>query len=1009
MVVQRTPPPVRRSPRKEASASEASFTSFSSQTSQPRKIGKLANSTPSAASRAEPATPVQHAAASEFPSLDQIAAVSKEQRSASRSNNRAVFTASFPATSSNTVPSSLPRPTAQVHRIHLDSDSDDNQRPRAARSSLTNGAIQRVRQQAGDETPLGVSQARAARQAATVAAASSSKANSSLLADDSGDRTAQLVPGRRDPALNPIHADIDVENPQMPSLTQPTASTSASHTSQHITPNTAAPATDSAADASTASQASIFGTANRRNGRDQPIGAAAAAAGTAYDFSKYLDGELDPFNRASRANPRRESRPLPVQQTPLDDDDDDAETSGDTTARGGLAVACHTAPQTAPVESTPLVSRVKALAGATPRMSPHASPSVSSRKLAHLSSLSNGHTTPTTGNAAPSAPADVSTTSLTNRYDPSARADRLQNMELGELRKKHTALARQLAMAQDALASAKEESEGWASECTGLQEQLTLLKGTHQAALAREGRARAELQLRLSQYKIEADDRAWKLVSQRRQTSLVDVALQHAKNEATYHEGRYHATESELEAQKDELRIRLMVERKRADLLALHVKAALRDGARLKKRLSAKSAALLELQSENEKLAEQLEDERHSRRTAATAATDQQETMAVRQQLEEAQAEIETLNERDAMMAETRKTWKAERKQLLAQIEQLSATLAALKPAQPVEATRPVKASTKPHPSEMLPPSSPVYAKKKRPMQGASELGPPSEDEVERRVISTAATARKANALVPFAQISTKTASAKRTAKRVKSASASSKTKVSKNWRDQVAITDSSEEDSDDDRRRRNRKHGGAGWDSEVECEAGRKTELTKSKGVSSVTTKRGLTKACSVARIKTSKSKVTMPIEYDDQTADPSATPIIRISNKRTVPDDELDDQGVLDSSVLGSKFGLDRTNFALPAKTVKAQVKNAKVALPTTADTQVQKKKKRKLLASISGAIQWGGTAPDAGADTAGLAPNFDIPLELSPIKPGGGARNGAAVGLLAGFGLPSRNPFA
>ncbi len=194
MVVQRSPPPVRRSPRKETPASEASFSSFASNTSQARKIGKLPSSGPSTASRVEPATPVQPTAVSEFPSLDQMAAVSKEQRSASRPDNRAAFAASFPATSSNHVPSSLPRPAAQVHRIQIDSDSDDNQRPRAARSSLTNGAIQRVRQQAGDETPLGVSQARAARQAVSSASATS-KANSSLLADESGDSTAQLVRG----------------------------------------------------------------------------------------------------------------------------------------------------------------------------------------------------------------------------------------------------------------------------------------------------------------------------------------------------------------------------------------------------------------------------------------------------------------------------------------------------------------------------------------------------------------------------------------------------------------------------------------------------------------------------------------------------------------------------------------------------------------------------------------------------------------------------------------------
>ncbi|CDR87127.1 uncharacterized protein SPSC_00253 [Sporisorium scitamineum] len=968
MVVQRTPPPVRRSPRKgSVPPSETSL----SQSSQAQKIGKIVAATPSTASRAEPSTPLASAAASDFPSLDQMAAVSKEQRSVSRpTTNRAAFAASFPATtSSNLVPSSLPRPAAQVRSILPENQHDDNQRSRVARSSLTNGAIQRVRQQAGDETPLGVSQARAARHA--LAAASSSKANASLLADDSGDSTAQLVPGRRHVALNPILANIDVENPQLPSLA------SAPPPSQQ-NPSNAAPATTAdaaAADTSSTSQASIFGTANRRNGHDQPIGTA-ASTGTAYDFSKYLDGELDPFNRASRANPRRESRPLPAAQ-PHPEDQDAAETSGDTTARGALAVPpTNSVTATAPVESTPLFSRVKAAATTTPRMSPHASPSVSSRKLAHLSSLANGHNTPTAANgthSATAAAADASTASLShNRFDPSARTDRLQTMELGELRKKATTLSRQLSAAQDALASAKEESEGWASECTGLQEQLAALKSTHQAALARESRARTELQMRLHQYKIEADDRAWKLLAQKRQACLIDVALQHAKNEATFHEGRYYATESELEGQKDELRIRLMLEKKRAELLAMHVKVAMRDGARLKKRLGGKTAALLELQAENERLAEQLEDARRSGRSNGRA---DEEATALKKQLQEAQAEIEALNERDAMMAETRKTWKAERKQLLAQVEELSSS-ASVPPAKSVEAPRASKVRSLVA-TQTLPPSSPVYAKK-RPMQGASELEPPSEDEEDRRaVVAATALARKATTtaktqpLVPFAQPAIK--------KTVKAApkpapAAATKTK-SKNWRDEVAITDSSEDDSDDGGKRK-----------------------TKSRS-SGVATKR--------ANVRPTKNKPSMPTAYDD-TADPSATPIIR--TKRPAPtapaataDSEDDHAGPADSSVLGAKFGRDRTNLALSIKP------NLKAAAATKVGAgEAGKKKKRKLLGGggSAGAMQWG---------DAGLAPNFDIPLELSPIKAAGGAGGkggkaaaGGAAAFLTGFGLPGRNPF-
>ncbi|KAJ1029877.1 hypothetical protein NDA13_003116 [Ustilago tritici] len=986
MVVQRTPPPVYRSPRKDPSASEASFSSFSSQTSQARKIGKLASS--SAASHIEPSTPVQSAALSDFPSLDQMAAVSKEQRSASRPANRAAFAAAFPASGSAHIPSSLPRPTAQVNR-GPSNDGDENRPQRPARSSLTNGAIQRARQQAGDETPLGVSQARAARQAAVGAP---SKANSSLLADDSGDSTAQLVPGRRDAATDPILANIDVENPQLPSLSQPVSTTAS--TTQVAQTNGA----HAVADMSTSSQASIFGTRKRRNGADQPI--SGASAGTAYDFSKYLDGELDPFNRASRANPRRESRPLPAQQMPVDDVDE-AETSADTTARGGPADPSNTVPSTAPVESTPLISRVKAAAVATPRMSPHASPSVSSRKFAHLSSLSNGHTTSIAGNVAQSAAGDASTASLAshNRFEPSARTDRIQTMELGELRKRHTALVRELVAVEDALASAKEESEGWASECTGLQEQLTTLKSDHQIALGREARARSELQVRLSQYKIEADERAWKLLGQRRQACLIDVALQHAKNEATYHEGRYHATESELEGQKDELRLRLMLERKRADLLALHVKAALRDGARLKRRLIAKSSALNELQRENEKLAEQLEDARGSRHAGG-----KDEVAALRQKLEEAQAEIETLNERDAMMAETRKKWKAERKQLLAQVEELSsapAPAAVHKIQQPMEVARAAKLSKPLVASQMLPPSSPVYAKKKsrQPMQGASELGPPSEDYDDGGVGNALAarkttTAKTTLPLVPFAHMSSKTAPVKKAEKPVKAV----KTKASKDWR---AITDSSEEGSDDgqDRRLRGRR-AGADSDSEQDSDDGRRAKTKSSKQKSSVRQASALRTKVSQAK----KAKAAPAIDYNDQTADPSATPVIR-SNKRNVPRADSDNDEPADSSVLGAKFGRDRTNFTL-APNAKA-AKTSKISAQPAAAQDRQKKKKRKLLGG-GGAMQWGG-ATGAANDAAGLAPNFDIPLELSPIK-GGAAegKGGAGAALLAGLGMPTRNFF-
>ncbi|GAC76427.1 hypothetical protein PANT_22d00022 [Moesziomyces antarcticus T-34] len=1005
MVVSRSPPPVRRSPRKDASAAlDASFSSFSSHATQPRKIGKLPSARSSAASVVEPATPVHAAApASSFPSLDQMAAASQERRSASRPADRAAFSASFPAKTSNMVPSSLPRPVSRPQMLHSDDDEQDPaHRARGARSSLTNGAIQRARQMAGDETPIAVSQAKAARQAAGAAR----KGTSPLLADESGDSTAQLIPGRRDAAVDPVHADIQVDVPRLPSLDRPVTSISASQPSRSET----APPANAAVDTSSASQASIFGTTNRRNGQDQPIGAANAAVGTAYDFDKYLDSELDPFNRASRANPRRESRPLPAQQQP--DDEDEAESSGDTTARGSqlararsaTAAGTAPAPASAPIESTPLFSRVKA--AATPRLSPHASPSVSSHKLSHLSSLSSGQTASSSTSARQSVLADSSIAS-NHRFDPSARADRIQTMELGELRKKHAALLRELDATQDALTAAKEESEGWASECTGLQEQLASTKSTHQAAITRESRTRAELQVRLHQYKIEADDRAWKLLGQRRQACLIDVALQHAKNEATYHEGRYHAADADLRGQMDELRIRLMLERKRADLLSLHVRAALRDEARLKKKLTAKSAASLELQAENEKLAELLEEARQSRANGAEAGG---EAKSLRKELAEAQAEIEELQKRDDMMTETRKTWKSERKLLLAQIEELNAAPApAAKSKLAAQAPQP-KVSKLIAAAQELPPSSPVYAKKRdrQPMQGASELGPPSEDEVDRHVVATAATrkpkgAKSSSPLVPFAKISatssTKAALAKKSAKPAKAAT-NGKSSSSKSWRDEVAITDSSEEDSDDNRQRRRGRGARDDTDSEQDSEDERAKAKASRKKSSAFAGKKSAT-GSSGTRSKPAavrKNKPAMPIEYDDQTADPSATPIIR-SNKRTVDDDSDDERA--DSSVLGAKFGRDRTNLALPKATSKP-AKPSKLVAPAADEGQV-KKKKRKLLGG-GGAMQWGAAANDAG-----LAPNFDIPLELSPIKGGAASKAGGGAAFLAGFGMPSRNPFA
>ncbi|PWZ00795.1 hypothetical protein BCV70DRAFT_200057 [Testicularia cyperi] len=1049
MVVSRSPPPLRRSPRKaDSSIAENSFASFASQSSHapPRRIGMLPpSSRPSltnaastnghAAQQSSAATPVhnvyptlprptpqQHPLA-DFPSLDQMAASSRESREqrelaslhATSSDSSVSSSTSHrlpPSSGTTVVPSSLPRPA----KPYMSENADDR---RVGRSSLTNGALERARQLAGDETPMAVSQAKSARSAAATTADIGSSG------DDSGDRTAQLVTGRNGAAAasHVTNLSIDVERQQLPTLG-----------------NSNAPS-------------------NRKAGQDKPIGAGG------YDFGKYLDGELDPFNRASRNTVRRDSRPLPAPAAAAlareqdgrdsslanaedDYDDDHDEESRDNTARGSMlpprtvSTSASVAPSSSrvPIESTPRIQQVKANA---PRMSPHASPSLSSRKLGHLKSLpaSNGtgpslHSASTDGLDGPTSPS--------KGYDPASRSDRINTLELSELRKKHAAAMRDLAITRDELASAREESEGWASECTGLQEQLASVKETQRAAVVREQRARAELEVRLAQYKVEADDRAWRLLLERRRNGEVEAELGYAKNEASYSESRLAETETDLEMQKDELRIRLMLERKRADLVALHYKAGLRDAMRLKKRLAEKVRIANDLEHQNEELQARLA--AASEASANGNGSSGKEVRRLQREVDELRGEMATLHEREEMMAETRKNWKQERKQLLSQVAELEASVSAAVSAASAPTKAAVAAASAPSRSAvsaapkntsrardvgMDEPSSPVYSKKqsRRPMQGASELEVPSEADFApppsspvraSKSKSSAAlvssskgeTARHlASPLVPFTKVGGGKTKDTAAAKSSKTKAASKK---STNWRDEVAITDSSEEEdedaeSDGGRERRRGRGGAAGKKASVAATRAKPAGKTKA---STNGTRGGGGGGGS------KKLKPIHGIEYDDQTADPSATPMIRTTKKRGMAsddDDEDDDDGEdgdgdfgagarggADSSVLGAKFGLDRTNIPSTLTAGRTGKFNTKSAAASSGDkdTGVAKKKKRKLLGVSHAALPWG------NADTeTGLAPNFDIPLELSPIKATATSKN---TGLLANLGFGRGGPF-
>ncbi len=956
MVVSRSPPPVRRSPRKDASAAlDASFSSFSSHATQPRKIGKLPSARSSAASVVEPATPVHAAApASSFPSLDQMAAASQERRSASRPTDRAAFSASFPAKSSNMVPSSLPRPVSRPQMLHSDDDEQDPaHRARGARSSLTNGAIQRARQMAGDETPIAVSQAKAARQAAGAARTGTSP----LLADESGDSTAQLIPGRRDAAVDPVHADIQVDalaflaltGQLRPSLHRKRPARRQHHRQTRLStpraprrlPSLEPPIVETVKTspsvrrmqpwAQPTTSTSIL-TANSTLSTERP----ARTRGGNLVLSRLSNSRTTRTKQSPQETPLRADPswrapvplPPPVPHLPQ---------------HQLLSSPLHSSVAS---KQPPPPASVRMPAPASPVTNsptfPH-SPAVKQPRPRHpLASLSS----PTR----PLLPITASTLLLVrigSRPWSSANSARSTPHYSASSTPPRTRSPQQRKSPRAGLQSAP--------VCRNSSHRPRAHTGCHHARVqdaCRAPGAPSPVQDRGRRPRVEVARTASPSLPDRRRTPACQKRSHLSRGPLPCRRRRPQGPDGRA-AHPPHARAQA------CRSASLHVRAALRDEARLKKKLAAKSAASLDLQAENEKLAELLEEARQSRANGAEAGG---EAKSLRKELAEAQAEIEELRKRDDMMTETRKTWKSERKLLLAQIEELNAAPApAAKSKLAAQAPQP-KVSKLIAAAQELPPSSPVYAKKRdrQPMQGASELGPPSEDEVDRHVVATAATrkpkgAKSSSPLVPFAKISatssTKAALAKKSAKPAKAAT-NGKSSSSKSWRDEVAITDSSEEDSDDNRQRRRGRGARDDTDSEQDSEDERakakasRRKSSASAGKKSATGSSGTRSKPAAVR----KNKPAMPIEYDDQTADPSATPIIR-SNKRTVDDDSDDERA--DSSVLGAKFGRDRTNLALPKATSKP-AKPSKLVAPAADEARSRRRS----------ASCWVAAAPCSGA---------------------------------------------
>ncbi|EPQ31764.1 uncharacterized protein PFL1_01096 [Pseudozyma flocculosa PF-1] len=1109
MVIFRSPPPVARQgplalpkPRIEHSQQPNSSFNADASTSISMRPGSLPNasvpSTPSQHTSLYPSLPTatpntsQHGLrrpppppADDFPSLDEMAQVQRQKNesngrntsftssssaSASRTYTASTSSSSRPMPSSSTtvqVPSSLPRPNKA--RTSL------SQGPVTRRSSLT--AIEAARQRAGDETPTAVTHARAQSQQAGTHGGTST-------GDDSNDTSNALVAGPNGAVSANI--SIDLESGKLPMLRRPSTSKRSSDVGTRSSRSSMVASTPAqepvdppfaGADLSTASQRS------RRNGEDRPIS-------SGYDFSKYLEQGIDPFNAASRKEMRRESRPLPV---PVSQDADDGEMSrdasrsysrsGDDTLRGDAILppskqsarplpppiddAASAAPnlehggqdrsgqggidvedqQPTPKAQPPIAARgeasvagrsvsssmgppsqlprpqfkMPALPASQPakmapppvpmQSTPRATPQAGTRKINHLSGFSVPGVPSVAVNGAPASQAgDESTVSASaqkRRLDPAARTDRLMSLELAEAKKKVKLLSEKLEVSEDQQRRTMEESEGWASEAARLEDDVARLRSQLEDEATQVHRATLELEAKVVQHKLDADERQWRLLCEKRNFTELESDLVYCRNETTYESYRAKEIEANLLMEKDDLRIRLMAERKRSDVLAVKLKGKLRETVQLRKRLSARAGDDSSLRSHNERLSSEVEVLQADVESLRTEASDLRKQLAAAssktpkqtQELEELrrdnaemQEDIATYVEREEMMAETRKAWKKERREMQAQIRELEAQLEeSLAQSEVPKAAKKRSAAPAAHlddEADALSDESlaaapvaqgtkrkgPLAKARRDPMQGASDAVP-SEAEVPLSSPSHKA-ARKV-----------KKASAPSALARAALVASSKQSQRKPSYRDDNELSDAasdygSEQLPDDD----------------YEAPAPAKKSSTAKKGAKT----KAATAASTATAAKGKRAKAPVAVEYDEYTADPSATPMIR--TKRSMEEmmaeaEEADAAGEVEDSFRGPS---PNTAPSMGSAATKAMG-------PNDAGGPPQKKKKRKLLGSSGGAV--GGGAPglmawaSRGDENGGLQPDYNIPLELSPIKPAAGG--GRLGGMFNGLGT-GRGPF-
>ncbi|KAN0061640.1 hypothetical protein ACQY0O_006566 [Thecaphora frezii] len=1175
-VFQHDPQPHNRQPQQQQQQQRDHDSSFASNVSASLRAGSLPNasipSTPSHAAPLYPALPDATPNASqrslrpppppadEFPSLDEMAEAGRRKKEMSARNHASTSSTSssslYPpisrtytvststsrviASSSTSVqvPSSLPRPNkARVGSLYAPQNAERNT---ARRSSLT--AMEAARKRAGDETPAAIADARAQRKQIA------NLRDASFDDDDDGnpnDTSAALVAGPH--SATSANLSIDVEGGRMPVPRRSVGRriSGDSHPGGHGRPSHAAPFPEEA-DFSIEKQKST-----RRNGEDRPVT-------SGYDFSKYLDQDLDPFNVQGRKGLRRDSRPLPLPPPDIDggdhgDDEGDRHGevsrssfhSGDDTLRGGNVLppsrqSARSAPQqqngAAPVcsgkqeppaqgddagsydvemeeadqrrrqqqqqqsavgkeadedaQATPKPSkqpashpdasvggrsvsdsmlppsqlprsRIRAQPAAmapppTPvpmpmQSTPRMTPQMGSRKISHLSAFSvpgvplvaADHAGAGTTGAA-SDESGVTASAQKRRLDPAARTDRLMSLELAEAKKKLKLLEEKLEISEDQRRRTLEESEGWASEAARLEEDVARLRLQLETEAAYLQKATAELEAKVVQHKLESDEQRWRAVCLNRGFGELEADLVYCKNETTYES--YHAkeVEAELLKEKDELRLRLMAERRRSDVLAAKLKARLAEALVLRKRLSSRSSNEADLRSENDALtaglealraeAEALQGEAEAARNevaelrkqllaAAKNAKQSDEAKELRRELDEIKADMATHLEREEMMAETRKMWRKERKEMQAQIEELQAQLqeqaeaiakrsasnakhgaAAVRAEENDEfddddgdgdggadAVSDDSLAAAPTTKKRAPASK---ASRRQPMQGASDAIP-SEAELPMSSPSPK-TAKKKSAATGRTKAPAASALARSA---LAAASNNARKRGRRGEADELIEAASDQSDGDAPFAPAAAKKGGAA--------------VTRAKATS------GKAKGSGAAMGRGRKPKAPIAVEYDDQTADPSATPMIR--SKRSM--DELlqmkaDEDGdaadgragaaEVDGSFAGRgraasrTIGQDSTNAAATAAAAKC-TKGAAPAPPSPQPSeQPQKKKKRKLLGrGAAGLMSWA----NAADENDGLQPDYNIPLELSPIKPAAG---GGRLGMFAGFGS-GRGPFA